>query len=107
MKTFEVGIGDRGVQQLATPTSDVRRHVPGAGRVAQDRPFRSYCSWVGTQLAAVMVTDLVDSTETRVRLGEDGAESLRRTHDQMLRAVVADNGGVFVKGLGDGMLAHF
>ncbi len=59
------------------------------------------------QLAAVMVTDLVGSTETRVRLGEDIAESLRRTHDQMLRTVVADNGGVFVKGLGDGMLAYF
>jgi class 3 adenylate cyclase/tetratricopeptide (TPR) repeat protein len=54
-----------------------------------------------------MVTDLVGSTETRIRLGEDDAESLRRTHDQMLRAAVADNSGVFVKGLGDGLLAHF
>jgi class 3 adenylate cyclase len=62
---------------------------------------------VAGQLAAVMVTDLVGSTETRVRLGEDGAESLRRAHDQMLRAVVVDNDGVFVKSLGDGILAHF
>lgn len=59
------------------------------------------------QLAAVMVTDLVGSTETRVRVGEDVAESLRRMHDQMLRVVIDENNGVFVKGLGDGILAHF
>jgi class 3 adenylate cyclase/tetratricopeptide (TPR) repeat protein len=62
---------------------------------------------VGTQLAAVVVTDLVGSTEMRVRLGEDGAEALRRVHDQMLRAAVLECSGVVVKGLGDGLLAHF
>jgi class 3 adenylate cyclase len=62
---------------------------------------------MGTQLAAVMITDLVGSTETRARIGEDLAESLRRNHDQMLRDVVTANEGVFVKGLGDGMLAYF
>jgi class 3 adenylate cyclase len=59
------------------------------------------------QLAAVMVTDLVGSTETRVRIGEDAAEALRRTHDQMLRAEINENNGVFVKSLGDGVLAYF
>jgi class 3 adenylate cyclase len=59
------------------------------------------------QLAAVMVTDLVGSTETRVRVGEDVAESLRRMHDQMLRVVIDENNGVFVKGLGGGILAYF
>jgi len=62
---------------------------------------------VTTQLAAVVVTDLVGSTEMRVRLGEDGADALRRAHDQMLRTAVLGGGGVVVKGLGDGMLAYF
>src|SRR5207253_2169994 len=62
---------------------------------------------MATQLAAVLVTDLVGSTETRVRLGEDDADELRRVHDQLLREAVVSHSGVVVKGLGDGVLAYF
>lgn len=62
---------------------------------------------MSTQLAAVLVTDLVGSTETRVRLGEDDAEALRREHDDMLRRAVLAHDGTFVKSLGDGILAWF
>ena len=76
-------------------------------RLSKCEGSRPYWLTVGTQLAAVVVTDLVGSTETRVRLGEEGAEALRRVHDRMLRAAVVDCGGVVVKGLGDGLLAYF
>jgi tetratricopeptide (TPR) repeat protein len=57
--------------------------------------------------AAILVTDLVASTELRARLGEEQAERLRRLHDRLLRTSVETHGGVVVKGLGDGVLASF
>lgn len=60
-----------------------------------------------TQLSAIVVTDLVGSTELRTRLGEDRADDLRRAHDQVLSEAVIANGGEVVKGLGDGILARF
>ncbi|GAC1309755.1 MAG: hypothetical protein NVSMB16_06320 [Acidimicrobiales bacterium] len=62
---------------------------------------------VGTQLAAIVVSDLVGSTQLRARIGEDAAEALRRDHDRLLTAAVLAAGGVVVKGLGDGLLARF
>ncbi len=56
---------------------------------------------------SVLFTDLVASTELRVRLGQDEAEALRREHDAMLGDAVADHSGTVVKGLGDGILATF
>ncbi|GAC1597965.1 MAG: hypothetical protein NVS3B21_23040 [Acidimicrobiales bacterium] len=62
---------------------------------------------VGTQLAAIVVSDLVGSTQLRARIGEDAAEALRRDHDRLLTAAVLAAGGVVVKGMGDGVLARF
>ncbi|HKY75413.1 MAG TPA: AAA family ATPase, partial [Acidimicrobiia bacterium] len=62
---------------------------------------------MGRTMAVVLFTDLVGSTELRGRLGEEAADELRRSHDQLLgQAVHASNGRV-VKGLGDGMMATF
>ena len=52
-------------------------------------------------------TDLVGSTGWLERLGEDGAEELRRTHFSLLRLAVAEAGGQEVKNLGDGLMAAF
>ncbi len=60
---------------------------------------------VGT--ATVMFTDLVGSTAMRSRVGEDVAEVLRATHDEVVSASVEANGGRIVKHLGDGMMATF
>ena len=62
---------------------------------------------MGTQLAAIVVTDVVGSTELRARIGEDAADALRRDHDQLLTDAVERAGGSVVKGLGDGVLARF
>jgi class 3 adenylate cyclase len=55
----------------------------------------------------VLFTDWVDSTATRMRLGEDAADDLRRMHDRLLADQVAAHDGTVVKGLGDGVMATF
>jgi class 3 adenylate cyclase/tetratricopeptide (TPR) repeat protein len=61
----------------------------------------------GSGTATVLFTDLVGSTELRARLGEDAAETLRRTHDALLADAVSGSGGAVVKNLGDGLMATF
>lgn len=62
---------------------------------------------MGSRTATILVTDLVGSTELRIRVGEDLAEELRREHDSMLADTIARHGGEAVKWLGDGVLALF
>ena len=57
--------------------------------------------------ATVLFTDVVGSTVTRTRLGEELADDHFRRHEQLLRAVAAAHGSIFVKGLGDGLMALF
>lgn len=59
------------------------------------------------QTATIVVTDLVGSTELRVRVGEERAERLRRLHDRLIAAEITARNGTVVKGLGDGVLAMF
>ncbi len=56
---------------------------------------------------SVLFTDLVNSTEMRVKLGEEQADALRRRHDDLLTQTITNNGGTVVKGLGDGLMATF
>ena len=60
-----------------------------------------------TQVVALLFTDLVGSTAILQRLGDDGAEQLRRTHFSLLRQAVEAAGGQEVKTLGDGLMAVF
>jgi class 3 adenylate cyclase len=62
---------------------------------------------VGLQAVALLMTDLVGSTETSARLGPVAAEELRREHFTMLRAAIERNDGSEVKSLGDGLMAVF
>jgi class 3 adenylate cyclase len=55
----------------------------------------------------VLFTDMVGSTSTRTRLGEELADEHFRRHDRLLRAVAVAHGSMFVKGLGDGLMALF
>ncbi len=61
----------------------------------------------GRTLAAVLFTDIVDSTAMRSQLGDDASEQVRRAHDQLVRDTVQSHGGTVVKGLGDGAMAVF
>lgn len=57
--------------------------------------------------ATILFTDVVDSTSTRTRLGEELAERHLRHYDQLIRAVATVHGSVFNRSLGDGLMAVF
>lgn len=61
----------------------------------------------GPSTITVLFTDLVASTEARARLGQEGADRLRQTHDRLLTHAVQANRGRVVKSLGDGIMAVF
>ena len=58
-------------------------------------------------LATVLFTDIVDSTQTLTRLGDDGWRRLLREHDAVVRDELARFRGREVKSLGDGVMATF
>jgi len=60
-----------------------------------------------TGLVAVLFTDLVGSTETLARLGEERAERLREVHFGLVREAIAAHSGTEVKNLGDGFMIAF
>ncbi len=59
------------------------------------------------RIVTLLFTDLVGSTELYDRLGDETAESLRRTHFGLLREAVAHTGGREVKNVGDGLMVVF
>ena len=59
------------------------------------------------QTATILITDLSGSTETRVKLGEERAEDLRRAHDSLLTEQASAHGGNVIKGTGDGLIVAF
>ena len=54
-----------------------------------------------------MFTDIVDSTTLMSALGDDSWEGVRRSHDRMVNAAVADHNGTVVKNTGDGYFVAF
>ena len=58
-------------------------------------------------LVALLFTDLVRSTELLERLGDAGAEAVRREHFGLLREAIGAARGQEVKTLGDGVMAVF
>jgi class 3 adenylate cyclase len=58
-------------------------------------------------LRAIMVTDIVGSTELVARLGDAAALELVRVHDALVRRGLATHGGREVKHTGDGIMAAF
>lgn len=58
-------------------------------------------------IVAILFTDLVGSTTLYDRLGDERAETLRRTHFATLRTAVTAHGGTEVKNLGDGLMVTF
>ena len=58
-------------------------------------------------VVTILFTDLVASTETMERIGDDRAEELRRAHFRLVRDAAAAHGGRTVKSLGDGLMIVF
>ncbi|HEX6467705.1 MAG TPA: AAA family ATPase [Streptosporangiaceae bacterium] len=57
--------------------------------------------------ATVLFTDIVNSTATRSRLGEERADQHFERVYRLLRGVVEAGGAIFTKSLGDGLMAVF
>jgi class 3 adenylate cyclase len=58
-------------------------------------------------IVALLFTDLVGSTSMYDRIGDHGAEALRRAHFAELRGAIEAHGGREVKSLGDGLMVVF
>jgi class 3 adenylate cyclase len=68
---------------------------------------RSTAPAMDTGLRAVLVTDIVGSTELTTRLGDAAALELVRVHDALVRRALAAHDGREVKHTGDGIMAAF
>jgi len=58
-------------------------------------------------LAAVLFTDLVDSTRRAAAIGDRAWHKLLDAHDQLAHAEIERNRGLLIKTTGDGILARF
>ena len=59
------------------------------------------------QLATVLFTDIVQSTERLAEIGDQAWRSILDLHDRTIGALVAEHRGQVIRGLGDGVLATF
>ena len=62
---------------------------------------------LGLATVAVLITDLVGSTQIRTSIGHHRADEIERRHEGVLTRAVADYRGTIVKRLGDGAMAVF
>jgi class 3 adenylate cyclase/pimeloyl-ACP methyl ester carboxylesterase len=67
----------------------------------------SYVTELERILATVLFTDIVDSTRSAAKLGDQRWRQLLDNHDQLARQVIDRHRGTLVKSTGDGILATF
>jgi class 3 adenylate cyclase len=78
------------------------------GRISDPRQTTdSAANNMDAGLRAILVTDIVGSTELTTRLGDVAALELVRVHDCLVRRGLAAHGGREVKHTGDGIMAVF
>ena len=77
------------------------------GSAIPGRPQNSTAQHIDAGLRAILVTDIVGSTELTTRLGDVAALELVRVHDALVRRGLAVHGGREVKHTGDGIMAVF
>jgi class 3 adenylate cyclase len=74
------------------------------GGITEHPPGEPY---VDTAFRTILFTDLVGSTSLTQQLGDAGAMTVLRTHDEIVRDALATFGGSEVKHTGDGVMAAF
>jgi adenylate cyclase len=62
---------------------------------------------VAARRYAVLLTDMIGSTDTTRKLGNSGAQRMLRAHNAIIRTALKDCKGTEVKHTGDGILAIF
>ncbi len=55
----------------------------------------------------ILFTDMASSTALTQRLGDAGAQEVRRAHNEIVRAALSANSGSEIKHTGDGIMASF
>ena len=68
---------------------------------------RAYRPRTSARPTVILFTDMVGSTATTVRVGDDLAQDLVRTHNAIVRGALEARGGRIVKSTGDGVMAEF
>lgn len=99
--TFEPYDGDDHEIYLARNWQEVlSRHVSFVSGTRVEAPgIRQY--------AAVLFTDIANSTSSSLAEGDDGWRTKLDKHDRIARSVVSERAGALVKMTGDGILATF
>jgi class 3 adenylate cyclase len=64
-------------------------------------------AYTASAMRAILFTDMLASTSTTSRLGDNAAMELVRSHDEIVRRLLAEHGGRYVKHTGDGAMASF
>ena len=72
-----------------------------------DRAVHPTTGEVDPGIRAIMFTDIVGSTELAATLGDLRAMEVVRSHDELVRTAITDNGGNPIKHTGDGIMASF
>jgi len=88
-----------GLATLATVIGDIEEFVTGHRDEASIDTERV--------LATVLFTDIVGSTQSAVKMGDQTWRQLLESHDQIAKQMVERHRGVLVKTTGDGILATF
>ena len=68
---------------------------------------RSYRPRTSARPTVILFTDMEGSTATTVRVGDDRAQEIVRTHNAIIREGLDGRGGRVVKSTGDGVMAEF
>ena len=62
---------------------------------------------IAADMYTILFTDMESSTALTQRLGDAGAQEVRRTHNDIVRSALAENSGNEIKHTGDGIMASF
>jgi class 3 adenylate cyclase/pimeloyl-ACP methyl ester carboxylesterase len=89
-------LGDTSYVEIATRFLDEGRVQEPLAEPAETGAFRT-----------ILFTDMEGSTTLTERLGDAGAQELRRTHDAIVRDALKAQGGSETKHTGDGIMASF
>jgi class 3 adenylate cyclase len=68
---------------------------------------RAYRPRTSARPTVILFTDMEGSTATTVRVGDDRAQEIVRTHNDIIRNGLNSRGGRVVKSTGDGVMAEF
>jgi class 3 adenylate cyclase len=84
---------------VETLAGDIEEFITGHREHSSDNLER--------QLATVLFTDIVDSTRSAAKMGDQTWRRLLDSHDQIAKEAVHKHRGILVKTTGDGILATF